>query len=203
MARGSDLDRMNGIALPTRPLLLVLAAALGALALLVIGAPGASAAPAGRYDHLIAPPKACPGQLNGRASAAVQTRAMRCLIDYARRRHGLRRTAPSAALDRSARLKAADILRCQQFSHTACGRRWDHWIPRRTIRMRSWSENIAWGSVSGGLSSPRAIMRSWLYSSTHRVNILAPGSNAKGVGLVRGRFSGYPAGVWVQHFARI
>lgn len=128
---------------------------------------------------------------------------MRCLVDYARTKSGLGTAAQSASLDTSAQAKAEDILRCQDFSHTACGRAWDYWFKAPgNFRASSWSENIAWGSDSGGRSTPRSIMNGWLNSDGHRRNILSTSFNAKGVGLAQGTFNGYRAGVWVQHFAR-
>ncbi|MCW2956233.1 MAG: polymerase sigma factor, sigma-70 family [Thermoleophilia bacterium] len=171
------------------------------LACTLIAAPGASAATTStQYDHLLAPTTSCAGQHGGAASVATQTAAMHCLIAYTRAKSGLRATAAMTALDTSAARKAADIVRCQQFSHTACGRAWDYWIKSSGTRFTRWAENIAWGSDSGGRSTPRATMRAWLYSTGHRTNILNASFNVAGVGLVRGKFQGYAAGVWVQHF---
>lgn len=176
-------------------------AALVAALTLVIAAIPATAAAAGQYDYLLAPEASCPGQSNSTSPAESQTASMRCLIDFARARHGVRATAQATYLDNSAQQKAQDILRCQQFSHTACGRTWDYWIRATGVSFSRWSENIAWGSNNGGYSTPRSIMRSWLYSDGHRTNLLNPSQNVKGVGLARGTFKGYAAGVWVQHFA--
>lgn len=172
-----------------------LLAALGACS-----SPASAATTSGAYDHLLAPEASCPGQSSSTATVAAQTSTMHCLLDFARAWQGLRPTPPLAALDTSAASKAADILRCQQFSHTACGRTWDYFISRSGVRFSRWAENIAWGSDNGSYSTPRSIMRSWLYSDGHRANILNANYNASGVGLVRGTFSGYRAGVWVQHF---
>ncbi|MCW2960967.1 MAG: SCP-like extracellular [Thermoleophilia bacterium] len=179
------------------------AVAAGAVALAagLVAAPGAQAATTStQYDYLLAPTTLCAGQTSSTASVAAQEAAMHCLVDYARGKQGLRPTVANAALDLAAERKAADILRCQQFSHTACGRAWDYFIKSSGTRFTRWGENIAWGSDNGGRSTPRSIMRGWLYSSGHRANILNASYNAKGIGLVRGRFSGYAAGIWVQHF---
>ncbi len=128
---------------------------------------------------------------------------MACLTNYAREQRGLRPFAEVPALDRSAGRKSADILRCDSFSHTACGRDFTHWIRRSGYAPGScWSagENIAWGS--GGLGTVRSIFRSWMGSSGHRANILSAGFRDLGVGLTVGSLEGYPdAHVWTQHFA--
>lgn len=127
---------------------------------------------------------------------------MRCMTNFARRHSGLRPLGRSAQLDRSAARKSADMIRCDDFSHEACHRRFTYWMERVGYIDESecWraAENIAWGS--GGLGSVRAIFKAWINSSGHRENIL--GSFAQvGIGLQVGkleRFGG--ARVWTQHF---
>ena len=124
---------------------------------------------------------------------------MRCLHNFARReagRPGLRAVPPLA---RSSNRKSGDILRCDDFSHTACGRDFTYWI-RRTGYGRCFSagENIASWSGAGG--SPRAIMRLWLNSSGHRRNILSRSFSDIGVGLRIGNLDGVPeTQVWTTH----
>ncbi len=99
----------------------------------------------------------------------------------------------------AANRKAADILRCDAFSHTACGRPF-------TFHMRATGfasgcygagENIAWGS--GRLGTVRSIMRSWLHSDGHRANVLDARFRKHGVALRTGSMSGHGgASVWVH-----
>lgn len=175
-------------------------AGIAAVTCLVAAPSQASAAPRGAYDRLLAPRTACAGQLSERASTAIQKRAMACLIGYARARSGVRSVGSSLALNRSAQRKAGEIARCQQFSHTACGRAFDYWIRSYRYSGHRWGENIAWGSMSGSRATPRAIMRAWLYSDAHRINMLNGAFDARGIGLVRSNFQGMPSSVWVQHF---
>jgi uncharacterized protein YkwD len=170
----------------------VLAVAL-ALSAMAAAAPAADAG-------LLAPRSACPGQHNASARASAQERAMRCLHNFARReagRPGLRAVRPLA---RSSNRKSGDILRCDEFSHTACGRDFTYWI-RRTGYGRCFSagENIAAWSGPGG--SPRAIMRLWLNSTGHRRNIISSSFSDIGVGLRIGNLDGVPGThVWTTHF---
>jgi len=126
---------------------------------------------------------------------------MRCLTNFARRRAGRPPIAGVAELARSAGLKSADILRCDEFDHEACGRPFTYWIEQVGYldgACRRTAENIAFGT--GSLASPRAIFRAWIGSPGHRRNILGPYSEL-GVGLRIGALGGRDAShVWTQHF---
>lgn len=128
---------------------------------------------------------------------------MTCMVNYARQRKGLKRYRSHRRLTWSATRKAQDIVRCG-FSHSACGRQFDHWIRRSNYLRRSgWAtgENIAWGS--GSLGSTRSIFVAWMRSRGHRAAILSSTFSDVGVGVVRGRFHGSPrARIWVLHFGR-
>jgi uncharacterized protein YkwD len=177
---------MKGRAMPA-----VLLAALAAVA----PAPPAGAA---KPERLIAPASACPGQTKPSASIATQVRAMRCLTNFARRGRGLPVFSASVLLDRAAAHKSADILRCDSFSHEACGHPFTYWMERLGYPSCAAGENIAWGS--GRLGSPRSIFRSWMRSPGHRENILAPFEQI-GVGLRIGHLEGTSgAHVWTQDF---
>jgi uncharacterized protein YkwD len=170
--------------------LLVLAAALLA--------PSAGAM---NLERLIAPASACADQADLSAPAAVQERAMRCMTDFARARMGMGGLGDAAELDRSARDKADDILRCDSFSHYACGRQFTYWMERvGYIPARCWraGENLAWGT--GDLGTVRSIFRAWIHSPEHRENIL--GSYGQiGIGLEIGNLEGHDeVHVWTQHF---
>ncbi len=150
---------------------------------------------------LIAPPAACPGQGNLAAPAQAQEQTMRCMTDFARRRAGLSGLADAEALDVSAREKTLDILRCDSFSHFACGREFTYWMKETGyIATACWraGENLAWGTGDEG--TVRAIFRAWMRSPSHRKNILGSYSQL-GVGLEVGTLSGRPSTyVWTQHF---
>ncbi len=124
---------------------------------------------------------------------------MRCMTAFARAQRGLPRLVDSRRLDRAGGRKSADILRCDEFSHEACGRGFAYWMRRfGYLRGGCWraGENIAWGS--GPLGSVRAIFGAWLRSPGHRRNILGPYAQL-GLGLRVGTLEGTPgAHVWVQ-----
>jgi uncharacterized protein YkwD len=144
---------------------------------------------------------ACPGQNSLSAPVATQLRAMRCLTDFARRRAGLEVLAESDSLNQSASQKSADILRCDSFSHFACGRNFSYWI-RETGYMSGecWlvGENLAWGV--GQFDTVRSIFQAWVSSPSHRANILG-GFTELGLSLRIGRLEGRKhVRVWTQHF---
>jgi uncharacterized protein YkwD len=200
-------SRMSFIRHPPRSLaafaaVLVLAFSLADLAFARELSPLAGKAPT-RYGNFLAPASACPNQTEVRAAFAEQMEAMRCLVNWARRRVGLQTLRHSAVLDRSSRLKAVAINRCHDFSHTACGQPFA-WAFERAgyLGGRSWQvgENIAAGQ--GSFGSPRGALVAWLNSSGHRHNLLAPAWRDLGVALLRSRgILGLPtAMVWVSQF---
>jgi uncharacterized protein YkwD len=141
---------------------------------------------------------ACRGQGNAAAPAAAQEKAMLCLVNQARQRPGLAPFAAPTSLARAAGRKSGDILRCDEFSHEACGREFTYWIERFGYRYCSAGENIAYGD--GSYATPRSIFSLWMHSSGHRRNILGAYEDI-GIGLQVGALEGEGgAHVWTQEF---
>jgi uncharacterized protein YkwD len=165
-----------------------------ALALLLLVAPDASAS-------LIAPAAACPNQTDASASVSVQEQAMRCMTDFARAGAGLGALTDSAQLDLSSGAKGADVLRCNSFSHTACGREFAYWMRQAGYLSEScWrvGENLAWGT--GTYGTVRSIFRAWMRSPEHRQNILGD-YEALGLNRQLGELEGQAnTVVWTAHF---
>lgn len=138
-----------------------------------------------RAEHLLAPPRACPGSTRSAAPPDVQLHAMACLVEYVRERAGLPLLRVSTVLDRAARLKIEADVRCAQFSHTPCGTGF------LTVFSRSGytggasaffvGENLAW-SV-GARATPRQVMSLWLHSPEHLRNLLTPQWREFGLGV--------------------
>lgn len=113
-----------------------------------------------------------------------------CLINAERRSRGLRGLRSNSRLARAARRHAADMVRNDYFSHDAPSGldfvdrivRADYVDPRSSRWLLG--ENLAWGS--GALSTPRAIVRSWMGSPPHRANIVRRGFREIGVAVVPG-----------------
>jgi uncharacterized protein YkwD len=135
------------------------------------------------------------------APAAAQESAMLCLVSEARGQHGLTPLVPSTSLRQSAVEKGGDLLRCNEFSHTACGREFSFWI-RDTGYMSAecWrvGENLAWGVDEQGTVG--SIFRAWMRSPTHRANILGDFEET-GIDLRVGPLGGLTGvHIWTQHF---
>ncbi|HEX7278851.1 MAG TPA: CAP domain-containing protein [Solirubrobacterales bacterium] len=141
---------------------------------------------------------ACPGQGDASASATAQERTMLCLVNQARANRGLEPLAASPSLASAAARKSADILRCDDFSHQACGRETEYW-PDRFGYDGCVGENIAY--ATGRAATPRGIFRLWMNSQGHRENILRSSYDDIGIGLQIGEIEGFNgAHVWTQQF---
>jgi uncharacterized protein YkwD len=165
--------------------------------------------PAGAADvrKYLAPPSACPGQTNAGAKPAVKVRAMRCLLNHAREKRGLAELRWHAKLHRAAALKLRDNVRCDEFSHTACGEPFISVFRRSryvTSSTRSYSvgENLAWGQ--GRLGTPRRIVLAWLRSDGHRHNLFSRAWRDMGVAYrLAPRFEGHErVALWANCFGR-
>jgi uncharacterized protein YkwD len=141
-------------------LLAATAAAFFAIAPAATASSGSS--PWARY---VAPVTACPGSAQMWAPADAQVQSMVCLINWTRRRVGLRTLHWSFVLADAAGSKADVIASCRDFSHYACGTRWPASATRQH-RYSIWGENLYYGSRS--VASPRAAMLAWLESPEHR-----------------------------------
>jgi uncharacterized protein YkwD len=169
------------------------------LVLSVLVATGVGTAQASGYDHLLASEAACPRQGDVSLDAAAQEQVMACMVNFARRQSGRPALTTDARLQDAADRKAQDIVRCQQFSHTACGRDFAFHIRAVGYPMVAAGENIAWGS--GRYGTVRSRMSGWLNSEGHRANLLGAQFTDQGIALVKATFLGRPgAQVWVNQF---
>lgn len=174
------------------------------IAMRTVAAPAGTAAPSAATDGLgtlIAPASACPDQEALDAPADVQESTMSCMVDYARTQAGLAGFAEVETLQRSAEDKADDVLRCDSFSHFACGRDFTYWM-RQTgyVSSQCWrvGENLAWGT--GAYGTVRSIFRAWMSSPGHRENILDDFTET-GISLRLGTLSGQAGThIWAEHF---
>lgn len=169
-----------------------------------VAAPATTAAPSATTEglgSLIAPTSACPSQEALDAPADVQESTMSCMVDYARTQAGLSGFAEVETLQRSAQDKADDVLRCDSFSHFACGRDFTYWMQETGyVSSQCWrvGENLAWGI--GDYGTVRSIFRAWMSSPGHRENILDDFSET-GISLRVGTLSGQAGThIWAEHF---
>ena len=155
-------------------------------------------------DPALAPRSACRGQAALQAPPAVQTRALRCLVNWARRHAGQPALRRSPELDHSAAMRGNEIRRCQDFSHTPCGESFITVFQQAGYLTAAGTvgENLAWGQ--GRLGSARTAMAGWLASPEHRQILF--GSNWRDLGLARVRarslFGRPNVTVWVAQFGQ-
>jgi hypothetical protein len=126
---------------------------------------------------------------NSRSSRRIARRALLCLLNQARRAHGLRRLRENARLLRAAERHSRSMVERGFFSHVGPGgltsldriRRSGYLSGAHTFTC---GENIGWGD--GPTSSPRSMMRAWMNSAPQRANILTGRFREVGLGGVSG-----------------
>jgi uncharacterized protein YkwD len=159
------------------------------------------------YGRFLAPASACPAQADPAAGPARKVRALRCLVSYAREKRGLPALRWNARLERAAALKLRDNARCDEFSHTACGKPFISVFRRSGYVTASTGsfvvgENLAWGQ--GTLGTPRRILLAWLRSDGHRHNLFSRRWRQMGAAYrFDGRFEGHErVALWANSFGR-
>jgi len=151
------------------------------------------------WRSYIAPEGSCPGRDRTDLPVVEQDRVMVCLLTYARGAAGLPPLPVVYRLNRSSVLKAMDIVRCSDFSHTACGRPFAS-VFEAVGYAGETGENIAWGAAAAG--SPATVVSGWLNSPHHRENLFSRDWTEQGVALVpTAAFLGARrAEIWVNEF---
>jgi uncharacterized protein YkwD len=182
------------------PIRLALAAlVLASLAALVV---------AGRADGRASATKAhlaqagsCVGADDPGASPAVQSRAVACLVNWARAQDGRRALVQRPKLRRASALKGRVVASCKQFSHTPCGAAVTSSVRAAGYRFAAFGENLfagAWGRVTA-----RQVVAAWLQSPSHRATLLHRSFRHFGAAPVRAPalLGGVDAVVWTATFA--
>ena len=130
----------------------------------------------------------CPGGDKGprKISSKTAAKAIVCLVNKERRKHGIGKLKFQGNLKRAARSHTKRMQKRNCFDHVCPGERS---LVGRYEKARylpcgcSWGagENIAWGA--GGKGSPRKIVNAWMHSPPHRANILTGSYEHAGVGV--------------------
>jgi uncharacterized protein YkwD len=142
-------------------------AILSIAAFLVVGRADGAARSSSAY---LAPESACRSASDPTAPAAVQTRAIACLVNWARAQDRRSRLVRRPKLHRAAALKGQRVASCGQFSHTPCGSAVTSAVRAAGYRYATFGENLyagTWGEVSA-----RDVVIAWLESPSHRANML-------------------------------
>lgn len=139
------------------------------------------------WEPLLADVQTCPNQRSLDATTEALEQAARCLVDEIRRERDLEALAAVDILHESARAKAADVVRCNEFSHTACGTDVREAFERAGYGdgCRSWrvGENLGLGERQAG--TPRSVVLGWLRSPGHRRNLLGDQWREQGMALIQ------------------
>jgi uncharacterized protein YkwD len=115
-------------------------------------------------------------------------------------REGLGPLPASPQLQEAARLKAQDIVRCQDFAHDACGKDPHAVAVAAGYPNVAWVENIYRGG--GPFRPARVAADGWLNSPHHRENLFRPQWTEQGIAVVIAkRFNGESnVAIWVSEF---
>jgi uncharacterized protein YkwD len=116
-------------------------------------------------------------------------RATLCLLNRVRAHHGLATLHADRRLAKAALSHSKDMVAHRYFAHESrSGKPFTARIARsgwtRARRRYIVGENIGWGT--GGLATPRAMVRAWMHSAPHRANILERRYRVIGVGVAFG-----------------
>jgi uncharacterized protein YkwD len=134
-----------------------------------------------------------------------------CLVNRERLSHGMAALAPNIRLQDAAQGHSADMAAGDYFEHD--GRHGDTPLSRMRASGYIFSsrigyavgENIAWATL--GLSTPNAIVASWMASPGHRANILDATFRETGIGVsphpLASLAHGQSGAIYTQDFGRI
>jgi uncharacterized protein YkwD len=152
------------------------------------------------WSAYLAPAGACRAADDAAAPVADQTRAVACLVNWARRHDHRSRLMRRSALTRAAELKGQTVASCGQFSHTPCGTPVTSGVNAAGYRYATFGENLFAGT---GSVTPRQVVDAWLQSPPHRANMLSGKFRHVGAAPVQasGLLGGADAVVWTATFA--
>jgi uncharacterized protein YkwD len=178
----------------------LVAVALAVMSTLAVLAAGHADGASRSWSAYVAPEGACRSATDANAPAAEQTRAVACLLNWARAQDRRLRLVPRPALRRAAALKGERVASCGQFSHTPCGAAVTAAVRAAGYRYATFGENLfagTWGQVSA-----QEVVTAWLQSPSHRANVLSPSFRDVGAAPVRahGLLDGGDAVVWTATF---
>ena len=136
----------------------------------------------------VAQAQACSGANSQRLSKAKANRAIFCLINEQRARHGLRALRYNGRLAHVARVHARDIVKYQFIGHDSPA----HGSLLQRVKRSGYGRNkrLTFGEILGAgqgpWSTPRSIVREWMKRPIHTKAILYPTFRVMGVGASRG-----------------
>lgn len=149
------------------------------------------------WKMYLASERVCPGGERTDRPLASQARTVACLVNFARRKQGLRVLAIVPILNGASANKARAIKRCGNFAHNPCGGDWTSAV-RSTGYAGLFGENLY--IASGQFGAPRVAVDAWLNSPPHRENLFRAKWREQGLAVVAlDRFGSYrDVALWVN-----
>lgn len=149
------------------------------------------------WKAYLASESACPGGERTDLPVARQVATVACLVNFARKRRGLRELAVLSVLNGASVRKARAIVRCENFAHNPCGGDWTSAV-RSTGYVGVFGENLY--LASGRWGAPRVAVDAWLNSAPHRENLFGPEWREQGLAVLpRESFGAYrDVSLWVS-----
>ena len=177
------------------------ASAIASASILVFRLAGQADGGTRAWSAYLAPAGACTAATDASAPAAVQARAVTCLVNWARKQERRSRLLQRPKLQRASALKGQRVASCGQFSHTPCGTDVTAGVEAAGYRFGTFGENLfvgTWGHISA-----RDVVSAWLQSPPHRANVLGQHFRHLGAAPTRasGLIDGSDAVVWTATFA--
>jgi uncharacterized protein YkwD len=173
-------DRTAGASKSVR-LLLSVRSSVAATQSLVRGGRRSSSSAGDPWRRFLASDKQCPNGDRMDLSLRRRTETAACLVNFARRKYGLRPLPIARVLTAASSRKARSILRCRRFEHNPCGGDWT--TPIRSTGYRGGiAENLYLSTPE--LAAPRQAVDAWLNSPPHRENLFGATWRAQGIALV-------------------
>ena len=133
------------------------------------------------WKQYLASERVCPGGERTDLPLASQADTARCLVNFARRRRGLRELSVTSILNGASTRKARAILRCGNFAHNPCGGDWAASV-RSAGYAGLFGENLY--LASGPFGAPRVAVDAWLNSAPHRRNLFRAEWREQGLAVV-------------------
>ena len=149
----------------------------------------------------LAPAGSCASAVDASAPAAAQSRAITCLVNWARAQERRSRLVQRPRLERASELKGQRVAACGQLSHTPCGVDVTAAVREAGYPYGVFGENLFVGTW--GKDSARDVVAAWLASPPHRAIILGRQFRHLGAAPTRapGLLGSSDAVVWTATFA--
>jgi uncharacterized protein YkwD len=139
----------------------------------------------------------CPGGERTDLPVALQVATVACLVNFARKRRGLRPLVVVPLLNGASVRKARAIVRCETFAHNPCGEDWTS-AARAAGYGGVFGENLY--VASGRWGAPRVAVDAWLNSDPHRENLFGREWREQGLAVLPGKSFGVyrDVALWVN-----